>query len=150
MIFIRLKPDDLFTQSLDWTILHCSYKFFYRKRSLWLIDSLIHSLRRFYPPPSLSTEFTESIQSSAATQKPLKLLVSQFTTELSELWQPEKGIKGKLKDTPPPLYFFFHGQEIVLHFVHFWSPSVRNGNWAITSRKRERWIDSREGERDVK
>lgn len=94
---------DILTQNLDKMIMRSSCQ----KQSLWLIVSLAHSPRSFYPPPPLSTELTESIRSSAAALKPLKLQVSQFTTELSEPWQPGSESEGKLKVFLFLFFFFF-------------------------------------------
>lgn len=138
--------EDILTQNLDKMIMHVSCQ----KQSLWLIVSHAHSPRSFYPPPPLSTKLTESIQTSAAALKPLKLQVSQFTTELSEPWQQGSESEGKLKVFLFRFFFFFTWWiEIPLDFAHFGSPSVRNGNWAINPGRRERWIDSREREDDV-
>ena len=99
---------DILTQNLDKMIMRSSCQ----KQSLWLIVSLAHSPRSFYPPPPLSTELTESIRSSAAALKPLKLQVSQFTTELSEPWQPGSESEGKLKVFLFLFFFFFlHGEK---------------------------------------
>lgn len=109
--------EDILTQNLDKMIMHGSCQ----KQSLWLIVSHAHSPRSFYPPPPLSTELTESIQTSAAALKPLKLQVSQFTTELSEPWQPGSESEGKLKVFLFPFFFFMVNRNSA-QFCSLWKP----------------------------